>query len=79
MKTKVRSKRASSATKRYVTKRVIKTAVGAALRKASGRAMHSMGYVVKAENGWVIRENSDGTKRKITKINQAHHSNVVLD
>lgn len=75
----MRKRRAKKATKRYVTKRVFKAAVGTAVRKASDQAMRSMGYVVKAENGWVIRENSDGTKVVLSKIDQAPQSNLVLD
>jgi hypothetical protein len=76
---KARANRVSSATNRYVTKRILKSAVGAAVRKASNHAMHSMGYVVKAENGWVIREDSNGKKSRLAKINRAHQGNVVLD
>jgi hypothetical protein len=62
----------------YVTKRVFKVAVGAAVRKASREAMNSMGYVVKAEDGWVVREDSDGNKRRIAKINKTRGA-IALD
>ena len=76
MATKVSRKKAS---KSYVTKRVFKVAVGAAVRKASNKAMHSMGYVVKAENGWVIREDSAGNKSRISRIYKSHQATVALD
>jgi hypothetical protein len=76
---KSHSKGATSPNKRYVTKRVITSAVGSAVRKASSNAMTSMGYVVKAENGWVVREDSNGIVRKISKIVRAYPSTVVLD
>jgi len=79
MKAKGHSKKIASSQKRYVTKRVLKTAVAKAVRKASSNAMSSMGYVIKAENGWVIREDSSGTKRKIKKIPSARQSRIVLD
>lgn len=75
----MRRAKAKKITKRYVTKRIFKAAVGSAVRKASDQAMRSMGYVVKAENGWVIRENSDGSKVVLNKIDQSHQSSLALD
>jgi hypothetical protein len=76
---KVRAKRAQTANSNYLTKRVLKSAISAATRKASSEAMHSMGYVIKAENGWIIREDADGKKIQISKINQAHRKSIALD
>jgi hypothetical protein len=52
----------------YVTKRILVRAAGSAVRKASKRAMEVAGYVVKAENGWVVRVDQDGNKSIISKI-----------
>lgn len=62
----------------YVTKRVMKSAIGKAIRKASASTKHSMGYVIKAENGWVIREELDGTKTKLSKIDKSNQP-LALD
>jgi hypothetical protein len=62
----------------YVTKRIVKSAMGSAIRKASAAAKQSMGYVVKAENGWVIREDLNGVQTRISRIDPTHQS-VALD
>ena len=64
--------------KNYVTKRIVKSAIGSAIQKASAAAKQSMGYVVKAENGWVIHEDLNGVKTRISKIAHTHQS-VALD
>lgn len=49
-----------------------------AIQKASAAARESMGYVVKAEDGWVVREDANGNKTRIAKIEPAHQS-LTLD
>jgi len=64
----------------YLTKRILVSVARAAIRKASDSAMDIMGYVVKAENGWVIREDKDGTKTRLEKISKGKKpSKIVLD
>lgn len=63
----------------YVTKRIMKSAMGSAIKKASAETKQSMGYTIKAENGWVIREELNGTQTRISKIEKAHQSNIALD
>ena len=64
----------------YLTKRILVSVARAAIRKASDSAMDIMGYVVKAENGWVIRVDKDGTRKRLTKISQGKKpSEIVLD
>lgn len=64
----------------YLSKRVLVRAASPAFRKASREAMEIKGYVIKAENGWVVREDKDG---KITRISQLEPvkrpSIIVLD
>ncbi len=62
----------------YVTKRVMKSAIGKAIRIASVSTKDSMGYVIKAENGWVIREELDGTKTKLSRIDKSNQP-IALD
>ncbi len=66
--------------KAYLTKRILVSAARSAIRKASDTAMDVMGYVIKAENGWVIRIDKDGTKKRLSKISQGKKpSKIVLD
>jgi hypothetical protein len=71
MKSRLKAGKKTAAGKEtaYVTKRVLVRAAGPAVVKASRRAMEVAGYVVKAENGWVVRVEKDGTKSRISKIN----------
>jgi hypothetical protein len=65
----------------YVTKRILVSASSSAIREAAEVAMKIAGYIVKAENGWVIKEYKDGTREKISKLDHkakpAHR--IVLD
>jgi hypothetical protein len=62
----------------YLTKRVIVRATRKTFIKASEKAMKTLGYVVKAENGWVVRENIDGTKEKLHKIEKVKRSSKIV-
>jgi len=64
----------------YLTKRILQQASRAAFQRASVRAMKTMGYLIKAENGWLIRENADGSVEKISKLATVKRpSKIVLD
>lgn len=52
----------------YVSKRVLVRAASPAIRKAAKEAMRIKGYVIKAENGWVVREDSNGTITRLSRI-----------
>ncbi|WP_299761229.1 hypothetical protein [uncultured Pontibacter sp.] len=82
MKSRLKAAKKSAAEKEtaYVTKRVLVRAASPAVKRASRRAMEVAGYVVKAENGWVVRVDQDGTKSRITKIrNITRPSQIALD
>lgn len=64
----------------FVTKRMLVQASKNAVRKASKRAMHVAGYVVKVKDGWVVRENKDGSIKRILPLRPAVKPNeIVLD
>ncbi|RAI91481.1 hypothetical protein [Algoriphagus yeomjeoni] len=66
--------------KAYLTKRDIVRVSKAAITKASDQAMKTAGYVIKAENGWVVRENQDGSIQRIKEIKGASTLHkLVLD
>lgn len=52
----------------YLTKRDIARVAKAAVVKASNQAMKTVGYVIKAENGWIVRENQDGSVDRIKEM-----------
>lgn len=82
MKSRLKADKKSAAGKEtaYVTKRVLVRAASPAVKIASRRAMEVAGYVVKAENGWVVRVDQDGTKSRISKIrNITRPRQIALD
>jgi len=52
----------------YLTKRILVSRAKAAVKQASDEAMKIMGYVVVAEDGWIVRKNANGTTERIEKI-----------
>lgn len=52
----------------YLTTRTLFRVAKRAVTVASEDAMQRLGYIVKAEDGWVIRENQDGTKERLERI-----------
>jgi len=56
----------------------MKSVIGKAIRKASASTKKSMGYVIKAEEGWVIREELDGKKTKLSRIDKSNQR-LALD
>ena len=54
----------------YLTKRDTVRLARAAGVKAAAKAMNVMGFVVVAENGWVIRKYNDGRKERIAPVEQ---------
>ncbi|SEG18278.1 hypothetical protein [Algoriphagus boritolerans] len=81
MKNVKKTKRAKvSKNTAYLTKRDLVRVASAAVRKASDDSMQIAGYVVKAENGWIVRENSDGSVIQIEKLKDYSKSRkLVLD
>lgn len=66
--------------KAYITKRVLERAIGAAMRRASQEAMATVGYVVKAENGWVVQVDQDGKETRLSKIQSVNRpAQLILD
>lgn len=81
MKSPRRTKRSKSQkTTAYLTKRDLVRVASAAVKKASDASMQIAGYVVKAENGWIVRENSDGSVVQLEKLKDYSKSRkLVLD
>ena len=56
----------------YLTKEITKRAGKKGLLKASKNAMADMGYIVIAQNGWVVKKFPDGSTIKLTRIDQVN-------
>ncbi|MFL0684187.1 MAG: hypothetical protein ACJLTB_13350 [Algoriphagus aquaeductus] len=81
MKNPKKTKRSKARkTTAYLTKRDLVRVASAAVKKASDASMEIAGYVVKAENGWIVRENSDGSVIQLEKLKDYSKSRkLVLD
>lgn len=51
-----------------LTKRRLIRAIRKATRDLSADAMKVKGYVIKAENGWVVKVNHTGQKKRLSRI-----------
>jgi len=79
-KDKKKKKTSTKTEKAYMTKRLVVRVASSAVKNASRRAMEVAGYVIKAENGWIVRENIDGSKSRISKITKINHpKEIALD
>ena len=75
---KITTKKHPYGNKANLTEKIVLNAATKAIRKASSRAMLTTGFVVKAENGWVVRMDADGTVHQIKKI-KTIKSKIVTD
>ena len=57
-----------SSKKEYVTKRLLKRGSKRAFKSASKEAMKANGYIVVIEDGWVVKEFSDGRIERLEKL-----------
>lgn len=79
-KVQTKSKKKAASGKAALTKRIVVRAGGNAVRKASARAMALEGFVVKAEEGWIVRHYADGRVERLKRISTVKRpSKIVLD
>lgn len=78
IKTQKRNSRSASP---YLTKRATISASRLAIEKASARAMKVAGCLIKAKDGWIIRETPDGRQERIERIRnyKKHSAKIALD
>ena len=62
----------------YLTKAITERAAKRGFIQAAKNAMEEMGYVVVAQDGWVVKKFPDGTFVKISQIKQINLPNGVL-
>lgn len=64
----------------YITKRILLRTSKKAIMHASKKAIRIAGYVVKVENGWVVREYKDGSIQRILKLSpKVKLQEILLD
>ena len=73
-------KSATKKNKAYLTKRALTRATGKATKSISKEAMKLKGYIVKVENGWVVKVDEKGRSEKISRLSRVNaKKKVVLD
>lgn len=66
--------------KAYLTKRTLTRATGKATRKISSQAMNLKGYIIQAEDGWVVKIDKAGNREQLSRINgDDTNKQVALD
>ena len=63
----------------YLTKRILVNAARKGVSKAARETMDVMGYVIEAQNGWVVKMFPDGTIIRISPIQPSENRRIVLD
>lgn len=63
----------------YVTKRMLAARASKAIEDASEKAMEVAGYLIRVEEGWLVRENEDGTIERIKKLKANSDQPIALD
>jgi hypothetical protein len=64
---------------KYISKDLVAQKSGSAFKEGAVRAMNENGYVVIAQEGWVVKKHSDGKIDRLHKLNGPEHLEVVLD
>ena len=64
--------------KKYLTKRVLLSAVRRAFKAAAAETMAIQGYNVIADDGWVVKIYADGTKEKMTKMEHVPRPEIII-
>lgn len=74
------TKKKEAAKQPYLTKRRLVSAAKSGIKKAAAETMEVMGYVIIAENGWLVKKYADGRTEQISPIERANSNEpLVLD
>ena len=52
----------------YLTKRTLVQKSERAIQEASEKAMETIGYIIVARDGWIVKEYQDGTIERIKEL-----------
>lgn len=65
---------------KYISKEMVSQKSRVAFQEGARRAMNENGYVVIAQEGYVVKKYSDGNIERLHKLNDGHrHLKVILD
>ena len=73
------NKKTNGAPHAYLTKRILVSSARRAGLKASKEAMQIMGYIVVAQDGWIIKKFADGRIEKLEAIEPAENVEIAFD
>lgn len=62
----------------YLTKRMVIRAAKSGVREAAKETMAVMGYVIIAENGWIVRKYPNGDSEPIEPIPQMDRDKYIF-
>ncbi|HUX84077.1 MAG TPA: hypothetical protein VMV20_02505 [Chitinophagaceae bacterium] len=74
-----KSKKHSGKHSTYLTKRILISSAKSGVRKASEDTMRVMGYVIVAQDGWIVKKFADGVIERIQPITPAEILDIRLD
>ncbi|MBT3383913.1 MAG: hypothetical protein HN778_21085 [Prolixibacteraceae bacterium] len=64
----------------YLTKRTLVRKSKKAIQEASEKAMETIGYIIVARDGWIVKEYQDGTIEQIEELETANgNQELILD
>jgi hypothetical protein len=63
----------------YLTKRILVSVARKAFTKAAKESMEVMGYIVIAQDGWVVKKYADGRIEKLEPIPPSDVTELILD
>jgi hypothetical protein len=64
----------------YLTKRALTRAITKGTKNEESEAIDLIGYIIKEDNGWVIKQYASGKKERISRISGSNStSQLVLD
>lgn len=64
---------------KYISKRLVSNKSKAAFQEGAKKAMERNGYVIIAQNGWLVKKYSDGTIERLKELEEPETLELVLD
>lgn len=64
---------------KYISTRLVSNKSRIAFKEGAKKAMNHNGYVIIAENGWVVKKHSNGEIVKLERLENNQNLELVLD
>jgi len=65
--------------KKYVSTQLVSRKSGSAFQEGARIAMKTNGYVIIAEDGWVVKKFSNGNTEKLEQLESNESEKLILD